>query len=235
MIVPGGGISLDGKRWVTCRWLLSAGARALAPVPTAVPGEASRRIPGQPPEVLRRSCPSRRCSILRDLLDAAAQGRVGRLHKDTVRRAKDRAGLSVALCPPRRHRQQPADRLRPHRRHLPMEGLPRRRSGSPEGHDPRHRRVHPQIPDPRPAHGFHRIRHYGLLASGTRADNIARARRLLNVPIQPEVGDTIEPKPLSQPCPFCGGRMIIIEMFQRGCSPRYRPDTSTAMVRIDTS
>ena len=29
--------------------------------------------------------------------------------------------------------------------------------------------------------GFHRIRHYGLLASGTRADNIARARRLLDV------------------------------------------------------
>jgi hypothetical protein len=29
--------------------------------------------------------------------------------------------------------------------------------------------------------GFHRIRHYGLLASGTRADNIARARELLAV------------------------------------------------------
>jgi hypothetical protein len=28
-------------------------------------------------------------------------------------------------------------------------------------------------------HGFHRIRHYGLLASGTRAGNIALARRLL--------------------------------------------------------
>ena len=37
--------------------------------------------------------------------------------------------------------------------------------------------------------GFHRIRHYGLLASGTRADNIARARRLLDVPAaQPEAG-----------------------------------------------
>jgi hypothetical protein len=30
--------------------------------------------------------------------------------------------------------------------------------------------------------GFHRIRHYGLLASGTRADNLAHARHLLNVP-----------------------------------------------------
>jgi predicted Zn-ribbon and HTH transcriptional regulator len=85
--------------------------------------------------------------------------------------------------------------------------------------------------------GFHRIRHYGLLASGTRADNIARARRLLDVP---EAGDTncaeaTEPKPLSQPCPCCGGRMIIIERFQRGASPRTRPAAATAAIRIDTS
>ena len=90
-------------------------------------------------------------------------------------------------------------------------------------------------------HGFHRIRHYGLLASGTRADNIARARRLLDVPAaQPEATDTScaeadEPKPLAQPCPCCGGRMIIIERFQRGASPRYRPAASTAAIRIDTS
>jgi len=90
-------------------------------------------------------------------------------------------------------------------------------------------------------HGFHRIRHYGLLASGTRADNIARARRLLDVQAaQPEAADTKcaeanEPKPLSHPCPCCGGRMITIERFQRGCSPRYRPTTSTAVIRIGTS
>ncbi len=89
--------------------------------------------------------------------------------------------------------------------------------------------------------GFHRIRHYGLLASGTRADNITRARRLLDVPAAPpEAGDTscaeaAEPKPLSHPCPCCGGRMIIIETFQRGASPRYRPAASTAEIRIDTS
>jgi hypothetical protein len=86
-------------------------------------------------------------------------------------------------------------------------------------------------------HGFHRIRHYGLLASGTRAGNIAQARRLLDVP---EAGDTncaeaTEPKPLSQPCPCCGGRMIIIARFQRDASPRYRPAASTAVIRIDTS
>jgi hypothetical protein len=89
--------------------------------------------------------------------------------------------------------------------------------------------------------GFHRIRHYGLLASGTRADNIAQARRLLDVqPTQPEAVDTNgaeanEPKPLSHSCPCCGGRMVIIERFQRGSSPRYPPATYTAVIRIDTS
>src|SRR6202171_2636405 len=90
-------------------------------------------------------------------------------------------------------------------------------------------------------HGFHRIRHYGLLASGTRADNIARARELLDVPAaQPEAGDdncaeANEPKPLSHPCPCCGGRMLILETFQRDEAPRYRPAASTAVIRIDTS
>jgi hypothetical protein len=90
-------------------------------------------------------------------------------------------------------------------------------------------------------HGFHRIRHYGLLASGTRADNIARVHRLLDVPTaQPEATDNsgaeaTELKPLSHPCPCCGGRMIIIETFQRGEAPRYRPAVSNAAIRIDTS
>jgi hypothetical protein len=89
--------------------------------------------------------------------------------------------------------------------------------------------------------GFHRIRHYGLFASATRAGNIARARRLLDVPAaQPEAGDTNcaeanEPRSLSHPCPCCGGHMIIIETFQRGRSPRYRPAASPAAIRVDTS
>jgi hypothetical protein len=90
-------------------------------------------------------------------------------------------------------------------------------------------------------HGFHRIRHYGLLASGTRADNIARVRRLLDVPTaQPEAtnnsgAEATELKPLSHPCPCCGGRMIVIETFQRGEAPRYRPAVFNAAIRIDTS
>jgi putative transposase/transposase-like zinc-binding protein len=89
--------------------------------------------------------------------------------------------------------------------------------------------------------GFHRIRHYGLFASTSRADNIARARQLLAVP-QPRTDaasagntDPSEPQTLSHPCPCCGGRMIIIETFERGSSPRHRPAASPIVIRIDTS
>jgi len=86
--------------------------------------------------------------------------------------------------------------------------------------------------------GFHRIRHYGLFASGSRAENIAQARELLNAPAPQQAGnaDPVEAsdgaEPPSHPCPCCGGRMIIIEVFRRGCSPRTRPASS---IRIDTS
>ena len=75
-------------------------------------------------------------------------------------------------------------------------------------------------------HGFHRIRHYGLFASGTRADNIARARELLAV-AKPEGQPTAAAADPSKPtCPCCGGRMIIIEVFERGATPRHRPTGS---------
>jgi hypothetical protein len=88
-------------------------------------------------------------------------------------------------------------------------------------------------------HGFHRIRHYGLFASAGRADNIARARELLNAPkpqSNPTNADPTDESPTrAHPCPCCGGRMIIIETFARGSPPRYRPAPPTLAIRIDTS
>jgi len=40
---------------------------------------------------------------------------------------------------------------------------------------------------------------------------------------------------VSHPCRCYGGRTLIIETFQRGASPRYRPAAPTAVIRIDTS
>ena len=83
--------------------------------------------------------------------------------------------------------------------------------------------------------GFHRIRHYGLLANGGRVENLARARQLLGVPAtqsEPADADPDEPAMLCHPCPCCGGPMIIIETFERGSMPRTRP---TSPIRIDSS
>ena len=77
--------------------------------------------------------------------------------------------------------------------------------------------------------GFHRIRHYGLLASATCKANIARARQLIAVPLPlidtPAEHDearlaATEHRP---PCPCCGGRMIIVESFERTGTPRAPP------------
>jgi len=69
--------------------------------------------------------------------------------------------------------------------------------------------------------GFHRIRHYGLFANASRADSIARIRGLLRTDAAHRHDDTDadEPPLPSYPCPCCGGRMIVIEMFRRGCMP----------------
>jgi hypothetical protein len=81
--------------------------------------------------------------------------------------------------------------------------------------------------------GLHRIRHYGLFAKGACADNIARARQLLAAAkseSQSTAADASKPT-----CPCCGGRMIIIEVFECGTTPRNQPAPPKTVIRIDTS
>ena len=86
---------------------------------------------------------------------------------------------------------------------------------------------------------FHRIRHYGLLASATCKANVARAKELLAAPLpsidpSPEHDDPDAPTGAAAdhrpPCPCCGGRMIIVERFGPGGAPRAppSPQSSTA-------
>ena len=94
--------------------------------------------------------------------------------------------------------------------------------------------------------GFHRIRHYGLFASPRRAANIAHLRELLanaDDASQPfgDAGmgvadaasaDLADAFAIAQICPCCGGRMSVVETFARGAQPRsFKADAA----RIDTS
>ena len=84
--------------------------------------------------------------------------------------------------------------------------------------------------------GFHRIRHYGFLANGVRVAAIARARALLSAPapeqtLSDEAPADAEPQTRAAPCPCCGGRMILVERFERGAPPRRSPQ----VFRIDSS
>jgi hypothetical protein len=74
--------------------------------------------------------------------------------------------------------------------------------------------------------GFHRIRHYGLLANGNRRANLALARALLNVaPPSPDESDAEQatvPAPTFV-CAHCGRAMVVLQIFLRGCSIRAPP------------
>jgi len=73
--------------------------------------------------------------------------------------------------------------------------------------------------------GFHRIRHYGLLAASSRKAGLALARELLAVAPPAGADPDDEPVDVRPPCPCCGGFMIVIEAFERWQQPRAPPST----------
>ena len=93
--------------------------------------------------------------------------------------------------------------------------------------------------------GLHRIRHYGLFASGAKAENLRRIRDLLDAMVPADgVAERDDGKEASSPddataqsCPCCGGVMRIIETFEAGCTPRHvaTPAHLVAPEKIDSS
>jgi hypothetical protein len=86
--------------------------------------------------------------------------------------------------------------------------------------------------------GFHRIRHYGLFAGTCRARNIERVSQALAASegapqrSRAEAGREAEDVAPARRCPCCGGRMIIVETFE---GPRPARSPSPSRIRIDTS
>src|SRR5258708_5341995 len=244
MIVPGGGISPDGARWVACRpdFLLYVGALS----------RLFRRL------ALRKLAAAHKAGALQFFSRhaALANARTCAVYLAPLRNSK-----WVVYC--KRPFGGPAEVLRylarsPHRGAISNHRLLSRddkgitfkwkdyRLEGPkrynqvmtlDAHEFIRRFLMHVLPP-----GFHRIRYYGLLASGKRAENVARARELLMPPIIPVdaikaiIPNATEPEPqTTNLCPCCGGPMIIIERFERGATPHYRASPPTAAIRIDTS
>ena len=82
--------------------------------------------------------------------------------------------------------------------------------------------------------GFHRIRHYGLIANAERRDNLEKARQLLQVEAP---GAQTEPQSNDRPagsgpptflCPDCGAAMIVIDTLVRTRRIRAPPQLQCA-------
>ena len=237
MIVPGGGISLDGTRWVRCKpgFLL----------PVQVLSRLFRRL------------------FLAALADAHAAGRLAFFGEiESLRR---REAFAAHLAPLKRkkwfvyakppfsgpeavlaylarytHRVAIANsrlialdergvtfRYKDYRRN----GQARYRTMTLSADEFIRRFLLHVLPK-----GFHRIRHYGLLASAGCKANIARAKELIGAPMPqvepPTAQDTADPAATTDhrpPCPCCGGRMVIVEVFARGAAPRGPPSSGGAI------
>jgi hypothetical protein len=242
MIVPGGGIALDGTRWVSCRPGFFLPVRVLSRL-------FRRLFLGK----LRAAHRAGRLTFFGDRAALAAPRAFAaflaplRKTEWVVYAKKPFAGPHAVLAYLSRYTHRVA--ISNHRlisadqtavtftwKDYRIEGPGRYKTMTLATHEFIRRFLMHVLPK-----GFHRIRHYGLFANGNSAANIARARELLGVPSCSKPAETSkipaadEPRALPRPCRCCGGRMIIIETFAAGCHPKHRPAPRTTAAGIDTS
>ena len=181
MIVPGGGLSPDGARWVACRPGFFLHVRVLS--------RLFRRLFLEGLLALHRAGA---LVFFGDLAGLAGAGtfaawlaplrkiRMGGLRQAALRRSRGRAGLPQPLHPPRRHLEHPPDQRGRRDGRLPLEGLPHQVRRPAEGDAARHRRVHPPVPDPRAARRLppHPALRPARQRAGRKA-NVAKIRALL--------------------------------------------------------
>ena len=236
-IVPAGGISLDGEHWVACRPNFFLPVRVL-----------SKRFRWRFLERLRDAHDAGRLCFFNDLAPLAERDAFDArlaplLELDWVVHAKPPvAGPAAGLAYLARYTHRVAIsnsrlvacdggnvrfRYKDYRAAKANGGRARHKTMTLPAHEFIRRFLIHVLPS-----SFHRIRHYGLFANGGRVRNIARARELLGAiapETEPAEDQDSEAAVFPQPCPCCGGRMIIVETFERGAQPRAPPFATTGI------
>ena len=232
MIVPGGGLSKDGARWIACRKGFFLPVRALS--------KLFRRLMLEKLAAAHASGRLNFYGTHAHLADAAAFKRFirpVRRRKWFVYAKRPFAGPKAVLAYLSRYTHRVAIsnrrlvqvdansvsfrakdyRANPDRRWRTMALHP---------HEFIRRILIHVLPK-----GLHRIRHYGLFASAMKAENLAKMPDLLgvakpepdNVAADEDEAVTTE-STLPQPCSRCGRQMRIIETFAAGCHPKHAPE-----------
>jgi hypothetical protein len=235
-IVPGGGISLDGRRWIACRPIFLLSVHVL-----------SRLFRRLFLDKLVAAHDAGRLSLFNDLAPLTDRDAFD-VHLAPVRKLKwvvyakpPFGGPEAVLAYLARYTHRvaisnsrlvacDAGNVRFRYKDYRAKGRARHKTMTLAAHEFIRRFLIHVLPS-----GFHRIRHYGLFANGGRVRNIARARELLGADapeIEPVKDEDDDAAVFPRPCPCCGGRMIIVETFERGAQPRAPP---TATSRVDAS
>jgi len=237
MIVPGGGLSPDGKRWVASRGNFLVHVKVLA-----------RLFCGKLLAALQKAHDDGRLKFFSVLKHLACK-RAFKCFLGPLRHVNWIVGIKAPFAGPKqvlRYLSRYTHRVAISNRRLVaadqktvsfrwkdyrVSGRERWKTMTLDAHEFIRRFLIHVLPK-----GFHRIRHYGLLANGNRAEAIAKARALLCVPAQQdetaeEAAANADEPCSSHRCPRCGAEMRIIEVFAPGTQPRHRPTPE----RIDTS
>ena len=233
MIVPGGGISLDGTRWVSCRPGFFLPVRVLSRLFRRLFLEKLARRPSRrPPAVLRqsrRARPTRKPSPPIWRRYAKPNG------WSTARRRSADPQAVLAYLSRYTHRVAISNRrlitfddngVTFKWKDYRVDGRERYKTMTLDD-----LRVHPPLPDPRAAPGLPPHPPLRPVRQRLPAPTTSRApvscSPTATHPNRASDAATDEPtsrSTLSHPCPCCGGRMIIIETFERGCHPTISAD-----------
>ena len=230
-IVPGGGLAPDGKTWVACRPGFFLPVRVLSRLFRRRFLEELQRLHdgsklrffgehaalAEPVAFKDWLAPMRRCEwvVYAKRPFAGPQAVLAYLSRYTHRVAISNSRL-LAM-----DERGVTFRWKDYRANKPGRGKTRHKAMTLSPQEFMRRFLQHVLPG-----GFHRIRHYGLLANSNWRDNLALARQLLKVtPSSPEpaAADGLDSPRPTFVCTHCGHAMTVMQVFLRDCSIRAPP------------
>ena len=237
MIVPGGGLSTDGSKWIACRKNFFLSVRVLSRLYrrlileglAKLHGAGKLQFFGDHADLIDRDAFDAFVKPLRKI-DWVVYAKEPFAGPKAVLAYLSRYTHRIAISNSRLIRAN-ADHVTFRVKDYRINGPGRHKTMTPKTDEFIRRFLIHVLPK-----GQHRIRHYGFFGNGNRAANIARIRALLRAKPTNEAhdgGDSSgdggeQPRVLALPCPCCGGQLLIVDTFAPQQKPRAPPTAARA-------